>query len=151
LPVDVPKYRRKSFLIAPKSCRQRLSVTLINQAQALRRKLRPLKLLYKRSLTIAKTALRKSPGGCLEAKVEEFKSLFPKDVSIVRVATGFRFTEGPVWIREEKRLLFSDIPANRIYGLAADGSVITFREPSGHSNGLTRDRYRRLIACEHGN
>ena len=150
LPVDVPRHREGSFLIAPKSCRQRLSVALINGAQAFRRKLRPLKLLYKRSLNIGKTALRKSPGGCLEAKSEEFKSLFPKDATIVRVATGFRFTEGPIWIPEEKRLLFSDIPANRIYGLAADGSVITFREPSGHSNGLTRDRSHRLIACEHG-
>ena len=40
----------------------------------------------------------------------------------------FSFIEGPVWIEEEKRLLFSDIPANRIYRLTADGRVMTFRE-----------------------
>jgi gluconolactonase len=68
-----------------------------------------------------------------------------------RVATGFQFTEGPLWIKEKNQLLFSDIPANRIYGLAADGRVATLREPSGNSNGLTRDREERLIACEHGN
>jgi gluconolactonase len=155
LPVDPPEHRKGSFVIAPASCRKRFSVAvsegLINGAHTFRRTLRPLKLLYKRSLNIGKTASRKSPRGCLEAKLEEFKSLFPEDASAVRVATGFRFTEGPVWIAEEKRLLFSDISANRIYRLAADGHVMTVREPSGNSNGLTRDQKGRLIACEHGN
>ena len=54
-------------------------------------------------------------------------------------------------LKRKRRLLFSDIPANRIYRLAADGRVTTFREPSGNSNGLTRDKEGRLIACEHGN
>ena len=91
------------------------------------------------------------PRGCLKPSSATFRSLFPESVSLKRVATGFRFTEGPIWIVEEKRLLFSDIPANRIYELAADGSVMRFREPSGNSNGLTRDKQGRLIACEHGN
>ncbi len=62
------------------------------------------------------------------------------------VAEGFQFTEGPIWHPEEG-LLFSDIPADRIY--RGDGSV--FREPSGKSNGLTLDNEGRLIACEHWN
>ena len=70
---------------------------------------------------------------------------------VERVATGFRFTEGPVWFYEERSLLFSDIPANRIFKLTLNGRLATFRQPSGHSNGLTRDREGRLIACEHGN
>ena len=70
---------------------------------------------------------------------------------VERVATGFRFTEGPVWFCEERSLLFSDIPANRIFKLTPNGRLTTFRQPSGHSNGLTRDREGRLIACEHGN
>jgi gluconolactonase len=89
--------------------------------------------------------------GCLEPKSTGFRDLFPENVSLQRVGTGFRFTEGPVWILEEKRLLFSDIPANTIYGLAVSGSVTRFREPSGNSNGLTRNKQGRLIACEHGN
>lgn len=64
---------------------------------------------------------------------------------VEKVADGFKFTEGPVWTRSGE-LLFSDIPANRIY--RADKTV--FREPSNHSNGLAIDVEGRLIACEHG-
>lgn len=66
------------------------------------------------------------------------------------VATGFQFTEGPVWVTDEKSLLFSDIPAGTIYKLTNDRRVTIFRRPSGHANGLTLDRQGRLIACEHG-
>lgn len=65
-------------------------------------------------------------------------------------ATGFQFTEGPVW-HPDGFLLFSDIPANRIYRLAADGTATVWRADSGSANGLTLDRQGRLIACEHGN
>ena len=70
--------------------------------------------------------------------------------SLERIATGFRFTEGPVW-HPDGYLLFSDIPANTIYKWLPDGRVETFRSPSGHANGLTFDRRGRLIACEHSN
>ena len=70
--------------------------------------------------------------------------------SLERIATGFRFTEGPVW-HPDGYLLFSDIPANTIYKWEPDGTVQIFREPSGYSNGLTFDKKRRLIACEHSN
>ncbi|KYH42158.1 MAG: gluconolactonase [Candidatus Bathyarchaeota archaeon B26-2] len=68
-----------------------------------------------------------------------------------RIATGFKFTEGPVWNASEDFLLFSDIPANRIYKWPGNGEVDVFREPSGNSNGLTYDKEGRLIICEHGN
>jgi gluconolactonase len=67
-----------------------------------------------------------------------------------RLATGFQFTEGPVWV-PDGYLLFSDIPANRIYKWTPEDEVPVWREPSGHSNGLTLDQAQRLIACEHGN
>ena len=60
-----------------------------------------------------------------------------------RIATGFGFTEGPVW-HPDGYLLFSDIPGNTIYKWTPDGKVKTFRSPSGHSNGLTFDRQGRL-------
>jgi gluconolactonase len=66
------------------------------------------------------------------------------------LATGFQFTEGPVWM-PDGYLLFSDIPANRIYKWTLGGRAEVWREPSGNSNGLTIDRQNRLIACEHGN
>jgi len=66
-----------------------------------------------------------------------------------RIATGFQFTEGPLW-HPDGYLLFSDIPADRIYKWSPDGELEVFRQPSGNSNGLTLDRLGRLIACEHG-
>jgi gluconolactonase len=64
------------------------------------------------------------------------------------LASGFQFTEGPIW-QPDGSLLFSDIPANRIYRWTPDGGAEVWREPTGNSNGLTLDRQNRLIACEH--
>jgi gluconolactonase len=85
----------------------------------------------------------------LEAKSSEFQHLFARDTKIDRVATGFQFTEGPIWFAEGQYLLFSDIPASKIYKLTPEGRVTIFRKPSNNSNGLTRDKQGRLIACEH--
>jgi gluconolactonase len=67
---------------------------------------------------------------------------------VEKIASGYQFTEGPVWT-PWGTLLFSDIPANRIYEIG-NGQKI-YREPSGQSNGLTFDLQGRLIACEHAN
>ena len=65
-----------------------------------------------------------------------------------RLASGFQFTEGPVW-HPDGYLLFSDIPADTIYRLAPGGAAEPHIHPSRQSNGLTYDRQGRLIACEH--
>lgn len=66
-----------------------------------------------------------------------------------QVATGFRFTEGPVW-HPDGYLAFSDIPADTIYALRGPEPEV-YRRPSGNANGLAFDRQGRLVACEHGN
>jgi len=81
----------------------------------------------------------------------EFDQIVPKGAEIERLATGFQFTEGPVWNFQEGCLLFSDIPANQIKKWSPTKGITTFREPSGNSNGLTYDKVSRLLACEHGN
>ena len=68
-----------------------------------------------------------------------------------RVASGFTFTEGPVWRGDA--LLFSDIPNSRTVRVPAIGrrpEITTFRHPTNHSNGLTLDRQGNLLACEQG-
>jgi gluconolactonase len=82
---------------------------------------------------------------------------------VERVATGFRFTEGPIWCPELDSLVFSDIPANTMYRWSLRDGVKVHRKPSGYdgrdypdgqevgSNGLTRDAQGRLTICEHGN
>lgn len=66
-----------------------------------------------------------------------------------RIATGFLFTEGPVWC--DGVLRFSDIPGDCIYEWHPHGQVRRWRYPSGNSNGLTRDGQGMIVACEHGN
>jgi len=66
-----------------------------------------------------------------------------------RLATGFLFTEGPLWHPREKFLLFSDMPGNIIRRWTEEGGVTPFRQPSTMANGLTYDRRGRLLACEH--
>ncbi len=66
-----------------------------------------------------------------------------------RLATGFDWVEGPVWLGDMGCLLFSDIPNNRILRWTEDG-ITTFRTPSNYANGHTRDRQGRLVSCEHG-
>ncbi|MEL7467269.1 MAG: SMP-30/gluconolactonase/LRE family protein [Pseudomonadota bacterium] len=70
---------------------------------------------------------------------------------VERLATGFRWTEGPVWFGDGRYLLWSDIPNNRIMRWdEATGAVGEFRKPSNFANGHTRDRQGRLVSCEHG-
>lgn len=86
----------------------------------------------------------------VEAYNSAIRQIMPEKVTLERVATGFAFTEGPVWCKDY--LLFSDIPRNRIvrWHMRSEGpEVTTFRSPSGNSNGLTLDKGGRLIACEH--
>ena len=76
---------------------------------------------------------------------------FFQSTDMQELASGFQFTEGPIW-HPEGYLLFSDIPASVIYRLdPGERLAVPWRSPSGNSNGLTLDRQGRLIACEHGN
>jgi gluconolactonase len=78
------------------------------------------------------------------------------------VATGFEFTEGPVW-SPEGALLFSSPNTNAIYRWDPTGKVTVFRSKSGYtgfdigryhqpgSNGLTFSPDGLLTVCQHGN
>ena len=90
------------------------------------------------------------------------REIVPGDAKIEKLATGFKFTEGPVWVHAGY-LLFSDIPNKRIDKWTADGKVNAFRKPGDNpgsdrfvgptfdSNGLTLDRQGRLTICEQTN
>ena len=65
------------------------------------------------------------------------------------IVKGLKFTEGPAW-SVQGFLLFSDIPANRIYRWEQGKEPAVFRDPSQNSNGLAFDSQGRLYACEHG-
>jgi len=65
-----------------------------------------------------------------------------------KIASGFGFTNGPVFSRRG-HLLFSDTAASRIMKWEA-GEVTVFRENRNSSRGLTFDHQGRLLACEQG-
>jgi gluconolactonase len=70
---------------------------------------------------------------------------------VEQIASGMRWTEGPIWFGDGRYLLWSDIPNNRIMRWDEEtGGVTTFRKPSNFANGNTRDRQGRLLSCEHG-
>ncbi len=89
------------------------------------------------------------PDPHIESLDKRFKGS-PGTGAVERVATGFRWAEGPVYFAAGRYLLFSDIPNNRILRYSEDdGHVSVFRQPSMNSNGNTMDREGRLITCEH--
>ena len=89
-------------------------------------------------------------------------AIVPQGLMIEKLADGFIFTEGPVWV-PDGYLLFSDPNANTIYRWTPDGQVSVFRTKSGYagvdvaeygqpgSNGITLDPEGRVTIDEHGN
>ncbi len=89
-------------------------------------------------------------------------AIVPRDAAIEKLAEGFLFTEGPVWV-PEGYLLFSDPNSNTIYRWSDTDGLSVFRTKSGYtgadiaeygqpgSNGLALDREGRLTIDEHGN
>jgi gluconolactonase len=101
--------------------------------------------------------------GSIDRKDPRLDALIPKDAVIEVLAEGFKWTEGPVWVKQDGGyLLFSDIPNNRVMKWSAKGGLSEFLKPSGYtgkakfegvepgSNGLALDKDGNLILCQHG-
>jgi len=101
----------------------------------------------------------------LATKIEvidaELASLLDTHATIEVIAEGHEWTEGPVWIDSEKKLLYSDIPQNRIYEWTEENGSRVYLKKSGYtgsnarggesgSNGLLLDKKGKLILCQHG-
>jgi gluconolactonase len=87
--------------------------------------------------------------------------LIAPDAKLEVLASGFDWSEGPVWDRKNGRLLFSDIPRNSVMEWSLKSGLKLFLKPSGYtgaadygrepgSNGLAINGEGRLISCEHG-
>ena len=79
----------------------------------------------------------------------------PKVLSVVNqrsqictLATGFSWSEGPVWVDELNSLLFSDIPAGKVYRYSSELGLSTYLEYSGFSNGLVLSPERELVLLQ---
>jgi gluconolactonase len=81
----------------------------------------------------------------LQFNSPQFWNLIDRNAKLTLVATGFGFTEGPVW-DESGFLYISDETINKIYRLHLDGKkeeLIALGDPDGN----TYDRQHRLIDC----
>jgi gluconolactonase len=91
------------------------------------------------------------PDAAVEILDPSFATYRIFSAAVERLATGFRWCEGPVWFGDGRYLLWSDIPNNRLMKWEEEtGAVSVFRRPSDFANGNTRDRQGRLVTCEHG-
>ena len=69
---------------------------------------------------------------------------------VERLATGMRWSEGPVWLGDTASLVWSDVPGNCMYRWdERNAQLSVFRQPSNNANGNTRDRQGRIVTCEH--
>ena len=81
---------------------------------------------------------------------ERFSILLKPDASLVRLATGSIWSEGPVYFHEDDSVIWSDIPNNRLLRWSAQDGMTVWRQPSNFENGHYRDFEGRLLSCEHG-
>ncbi|MCC6493518.1 MAG: SMP-30/gluconolactonase/LRE family protein [Pirellulales bacterium] len=113
------------------------------------------------------------PVGKIERLDPQLDQIIRPDAQVELIAEGFAWSEGPVWWREGRRLLFSDIPRNTVFEWSEEGGLKEFLIPSGYtgggprqgalhgkqppaevdeqgSNGLAIDDEGRLVLCQHG-
>lgn len=95
--------------------------------------------------------------GSIERLDPSLEALLASDAKIEVLASGFNWSEGPVWL--DGSLLFSDVPENTVFRWKEGNSAAaSFLKPSGStedkagqgSNGLARDAKGSLILCQHG-
>src|SRR2546421_507639 len=79
---------------------------------------------------------------------EELRRLVDEDAEVEQIATGFTFTEGPIWMPDGS-LHFSDMPGDKRRRWHPQEGVTVLRDPSNKCNGMTRDNDGNLIVCEH--
>ena len=91
------------------------------------------------------------PDPAIEILDDSFLKYRLFSAAVERLSTGLRWAEGPVWFGDQRQLIWSDIPNDRMMRWDEEsGAVSVFRKPSNWSNGNTRDRQGRLVTCEHG-
>jgi gluconolactonase len=101
--------------------------------------------------------------GRIEGATPRLAELIAPDARIEKLADGFRWSEGPVWIEQGGYLLLSDVPANKMYRWDEKAGLSVFLEPSGYdgpdpaafrepgSNGLIRGPGNTILMADHGN
>lgn len=100
-----------------------------------------------------------------ELKIEVYDStalaFLDPNTNFEVLAKGFYWSEGPLWVDDLQSVIFSDVPANKIYKWNEKDSLSVYLESAGHSgtenkssgrgpNGLILDLEGKLLICQHG-
>ena len=103
------------------------------------------------------------PLGSVERFDPAFDAIVPADWRIEKLAEGFGWSEGPVWIAAGGYLLFTDVPGNTMYRWSEADGLSVFLKPSGYggtelemfrepgANGLFPDTEGTILMADHGN
>lgn len=100
--------------------------------------------------------------GHIEIYDPEMLSVIDTNAIIEILADGFTWSEGPLWLAKENKVIFTDVPENTIYSWDPQNGKQIYLKPSGYTiindkggkegaNGLMLDREGHLILCQHGN
>ncbi|XP_062522855.1 gluconolactonase-like [Corticium candelabrum] len=77
------------------------------------------------------------------------RSVVDADAEWKKLASGFAWAEGPVYLTSSDCLIFSDIPGDAMHKWSEGVGLETFRKPSNFTNGNCLDKIGRLVSCEH--
>lgn len=116
-------------------------------------------LLIAISCTQPKNTMK--PNSSIEILDDAALTLIDPEAKLEVIAEGFEWTEGPLWLEKEQKLLFSDIPNNSVFQIDAKGETSLYLKPSGYtgeserggetgSNALILDPQGNLVLCQHG-
>jgi len=84
----------------------------------------------------------------IAVRSDKLRELVDENAEVEQIATGFTFTEGPIWMSDGS-LHFSDMPGDKRRRWHPTEGVTVLRDPSNKCNGMTRDNDGNLIVCEH--
>ena len=76
--------------------------------------------------------------GTLEVNDPKFFTLIDLTAPIQKLASGFDWSEGPIWIKQGGYLVFSDVPSNTVYRWKEGEGVSVYLQPSGYTGAEPR-------------
>lgn len=85
---------------------------------------------------------------CTQVHAEDLKNIVEPGTEVKKLATDMKFTEGPVWIPTDNKLIFSDIPNSMLMQWSAKDGLKPFRKVE-QTNGNLLDSKGRLLSCQH--
>jgi len=80
--------------------------------------------------------------------VADISNIVAPETEVKKLATDMKFTEGPVWIAAEEKIIFSDIPNSMLMQWSEKDGLKPFRKVE-HSNGNILDSNGLLLTCQH--